>query len=80
MVVMTPADENECRQMLSAGLNYNGPVAVRYPRGKGPGVTVNSAIEDIAIGRAVQIRQGKDIAFLALWFQRYTRLESSRRI
>ncbi|HIL93626.1 MAG TPA: 1-deoxy-D-xylulose-5-phosphate synthase [Cycloclasticus sp.] len=65
MVVMTPADENECRQMLSAGLNYNGPVAVRYPRGKGPGVTVNSAIEDIAIGRAVQIRQGKDIAFLA---------------
>ncbi len=47
MVIMTPADENECRQMLNAGLHYEGPVAVRYPRGKGPGVTVKSTTEHI---------------------------------
>ncbi|MEO1888786.1 MAG: 1-deoxy-D-xylulose-5-phosphate synthase [Cycloclasticus sp.] len=65
MVIMTPADENECRQMLNAGLNYEGPVAVRYPRGKGPGVTVNNTTEHIEMGRAIQIRDGKDIALLA---------------
>jgi 1-deoxy-D-xylulose-5-phosphate synthase len=65
MVIMTPADENECRQMLNAGLHYEGPVAVRYPRGKGPGVTVKSTTEHIEIGRAIQVREGKDIALLA---------------
>ena len=38
MVVMAPADENECRQMLSTGFRHDGPAAVRYPRGTGPGV------------------------------------------
>ena len=40
MVVMAPADENECRQMLSTGFQYTGPAAVRYPRGTGPGVEI----------------------------------------
>ena len=42
MVVMAPADENECRQMLSTGFRHAGPAAVRYPRGTGPGVARRS--------------------------------------
>ncbi len=38
MMLMAPADEAECRKMLSTGFHYSGPVAVRYPRGTGPGV------------------------------------------
>src|SRR3546814_5756929 len=45
MVVMAPADENECRQMLSTGFRFDGPAAVRYPRGSGPGVAVQSSEE-----------------------------------
>lgn len=65
MVIMTPSNENECRQMLTAGLNYNGPAAVRYPRGKGPGTPVNKTVEPIEIGRAIQVRDGNGIALLA---------------
>ena len=45
MIIMAPADENECRLMLTTGINYNGPVAVRYPRGKGPGVAINNTLD-----------------------------------
>ncbi len=65
MLIMAPADENECRQMLNTGIHYNGPAAVRYPRGKGPGVTVNCGDETIEIGRAKLVREGKGIALLA---------------
>jgi len=65
MVIMAPADENECRQMLTTGIHYNGPVAVRYPRGKGPGATINNTLECIEIGQALKVREGKDIALLA---------------
>jgi len=65
MVIMAPADENECRQMLTTGIHYNGPVAVRYPRGKGPGVAINNTLECIEIGQALKVREGKDIALLA---------------
>ena len=52
MVVMTPADENECRQMLYTGFTLDGPVAVRYPRGSGPGVPVVAAMAALPVGRA----------------------------
>jgi len=52
MVVMTPADENECRQMLYTGFTLDGPVAVRYPRGSGPGVPVVAAMTALPVGRA----------------------------
>jgi 1-deoxy-D-xylulose-5-phosphate synthase len=57
MTVMTPSDENECRQMLYTGFLQNGPVAVRYPRGAGPGVPVATAMAEIPIGRAVVRRE-----------------------
>jgi 1-deoxy-D-xylulose-5-phosphate synthase len=58
MVVMAPADENECRQMLyTAGL-LDGPAAVRYPRGRGPGMTVEKTMQALPVGRAEVRRHG----------------------
>lgn len=65
MVIMAPADENECRLMLTTGIQHKGPVAVRYPRGKGPGVTISNTLDSIPIGKAVTLREGKDTALLA---------------
>ena len=65
MVVMAPADENECRQMLSTGLHYAGPAAVRYPRGSGPGVAVEANLDTVPIGKAQLRRSGSRIALLA---------------
>ncbi|HVS26303.1 MAG TPA: 1-deoxy-D-xylulose-5-phosphate synthase [Burkholderiales bacterium] len=65
MVVMAPADENECRQMLYTGFRHNGPAAVRYPRGNGPGVAVQKEMTLLPVGRAELRRQGKKIALLA---------------
>ncbi|WP_222564115.1 1-deoxy-D-xylulose-5-phosphate synthase [Novilysobacter antarcticus] len=65
MVVMAPADENECRQMLSTGFRFNGPAAVRYPRGSGPGVAVQSTLDVLQIGKAQLRRRGSRIALLA---------------
>ena len=65
LVVMTPADENECRNMLSTGYSLEKPVAVRYPRGKGPGVSLSEKTEMLAIGKAELRRQGTSTAILA---------------
>jgi 1-deoxy-D-xylulose-5-phosphate synthase len=65
MVIMTPSDENETRQMLYTGFLLAQPCAVRYPRGTGPGVRVEEEMSAIPIGSAELRREGKDIAFLA---------------
>jgi len=65
MVVMTPSDENECRQMLYTAFTLEGPAAVRYPRGAGPGVAVGNEMQAIAVGRGEVRRQGKRVAILA---------------
>ncbi|OQK18680.1 1-deoxy-D-xylulose-5-phosphate synthase [Methyloprofundus sedimenti] len=65
MLVMAPADENECRQMLTTGYNYDGPASVRYPRGKGPGSTVNTDFSELEIGKAEIRHKGGRIAILA---------------
>lgn len=65
MVVMTPADENECRQMLSTAFTLDGPSAVRYPRGSGPGTRVAPGFEVIPLGTGQIRRQGKRVALLA---------------
>ena len=59
MVVMTPSDENECRQMLTTGLECGSPAAVRYPRGAGPGVPIVHELKPLPIGRGVVRRHGK---------------------
>ncbi len=65
MVVMAPADENECRQMLSTGFKFEGPAAVRYPRGAGPGVPVQSSLDTLTIGKADVRLHGSRVALLA---------------
>ncbi|MDV5139451.1 1-deoxy-D-xylulose-5-phosphate synthase [Chimaeribacter arupi] len=64
MVIMTPSDENECRQMLHTGYHYaDGPVAVRYPRGNGTGATCEP-LAMLPIGKGVVRREGEKVAIL----------------
>ena len=65
MVLMAPADENECRQMLYTGYQLNGPAAVRYPRGSGPGVALQKEFSALPIGKGIVVREGRQIAILA---------------
>ncbi|SFM81263.1 1-deoxy-D-xylulose-5-phosphate synthase [Halopseudomonas yangmingensis] len=64
MLVMTPADENETRQMLTTGFLHNGPAAVRYPRGTGPGTPIEPTLEPLPIGKGLISRQGQRVAIL----------------
>ena len=64
MVIMAPADENEARQMLYTGYLHNGPAAVRYPRGTGPGVKIEQTMTALPIGKGRLSRAGKQVAIL----------------
>ena len=69
LVVLTPADEAECRAMLSAAYHHPGPAAVRYPRGSGPGVAIPATLAPLEIGKAEHRREagsnGSRVALLA---------------
>jgi 1-deoxy-D-xylulose-5-phosphate synthase len=65
MTVMTPADENECRQMLFTGFQMTTPAAVRYPRGAGPGVEARKEMTALPVGKGEIRRRGSNIAILA---------------
>ncbi len=64
MVIMTPADENECRQMLYTGYQYQGPAAVRYPRGNGCGAVIQAQMTRLELGKGRVIRRGSKLAIL----------------
>ena len=65
MIVMAPADENECRQMLTTGFLHDGPAAVRYPRGTGAGVALERELAALPVGRAQVRNRGSGLALLA---------------
>ncbi len=65
MVVMAASDENECRQMLTTAYHFNGPAAVRYPRGAGIGAVIEKELSSIEMGKGVIRRQGSKVAILA---------------
>jgi 1-deoxy-D-xylulose-5-phosphate synthase len=65
MVVMAPSDENECRKMLTTAYRFNGPAAVRYPRGAGVGAAIDPALDVLDIGKGVVRREGQGVAILA---------------
>jgi len=65
LVIMAASDANECRQMLYTGYQHDGPAAVRYPRGSGPEVEIQTEMNLIPLGKAEPRRQGKKIALLA---------------
>ena len=70
MLVMTPSDENELRLMLSTGYHYNGPAAVRYPRGTGPNAEISPQLDSIEIGKGVLRREGSgQVAILVFGVQ-----------
>ena len=64
MVVMTPSDENETRQLLHTGLMFDGPAAVRYPRGTGPGAVIAQELTPLPIGKGRVVREGREVAIL----------------
>ncbi|HET8940563.1 MAG TPA: 1-deoxy-D-xylulose-5-phosphate synthase [Rudaea sp.] len=65
MLVMAPGDENECRALLTTGFQFAGPAAVRYPRGVGPGVKLDTTLSSLPIGKAQMRRRGSQLAILA---------------
>ena len=65
MVVAAPADENECRQLLTTAFNHPGPAAVRYPRGTGPGASIDPELKALPIGKGEIRRRGGGVAILA---------------
>ena len=65
MLVMTPSDENETRQMLSTGFLYDGPASVRYPRGVGPGAIIDMNLAPLEIGKGQVRRKGHKVAILS---------------
>ncbi len=80
LVVMAPADENECRQMLYTGYRHPGPVAVRYPRGRGRGVPIQQELSALPLGKAELLREGSQVAILAFGHPVHDCLEVARRI
>ena len=65
MVVMAPADEIECRRMLTTAFSLDCPTAVRYPRGGGTGAIPETSLETLAVGKAKALRRGRGVALLA---------------
>jgi len=66
LVIMAPMNEEELRHMLWTAVHYNGPVAIRYPRGAGESVPLSASFENLPIGVSKVIRPGNDIAIIAI--------------
>jgi 1-deoxy-D-xylulose-5-phosphate synthase len=66
MVVSAPRDERELRDLLYTGVHHDGPFAVRFPRGTGPGAPTNLPMRKIEVGRAEVLREGSDVTLLGL--------------
>ncbi len=78
MVLMAPKDEAELQQMLVTGINYNGPIAMRYPRGNGYGVPLKEeGWEPLPIGKAEILRHGDNALMLAYGSMVYPAMEAA---
>ncbi|MEO6625445.1 MAG: 1-deoxy-D-xylulose-5-phosphate synthase [Burkholderiaceae bacterium] len=75
MAIACPADEKECRQLLSTAFAQDGPVAVRYPRGAGAGVAILPTLEALPFGRGEVRRQGRGLAILVFGTLLYPALQ-----
>jgi 1-deoxy-D-xylulose-5-phosphate synthase len=65
LLVMAPSNEDETRKLLSTGFAWSGPAAVRYPRGTGPGATIEPTLQSVEIGRGVRRASGREVGILA---------------
>jgi len=80
MMVMAPRDQEELRDMLWATLEIEGPVAVRYPRGSGSSIAIGTEPRPIAVGKSVIVREGGDVALLAVGRMVDVALETSDKL
>jgi 1-deoxy-D-xylulose-5-phosphate synthase len=80
LVLMAPKDENELRDMLFTAVEHPGPVALRYPRGRGLGVAFSSTLSKVPIGKAEVLREGQDLLILALGACVHPALEAAREL
>jgi 1-deoxy-D-xylulose-5-phosphate synthase len=80
MVLMAPKDEDELRHMLYTAVDHPGPIALRYPRGRGMGVPFSSTLHKIPIGRAEVLREGEDLLILAIGASVYPSLEVAKEL
>jgi len=80
LLIMTPSDENELRRLLTTGYLFNGPAAVRYPRGSGPNAALDPGLEPLPIGKGVLRRQGQGVAILVFGVQLQEALQVAERL
>lgn len=82
MLVMTPSNERECWQLLTTGYQHSGPAAVRYPRGRGPGILppLEAENEALPIGKGIIRREGQKVAFLAFGAPMTQALEAAEQL
>jgi 1-deoxy-D-xylulose-5-phosphate synthase len=64
MIIAAPSNENECRQLLTSAYQHQGPSAVRYPRGEGIGVDIETELTPLPVGKGVLLKRGSDVAIL----------------
>jgi len=80
LVIMAPKDENELQHMVYTATKHEGPVAIRYPRGEGLGVGMDARLMRLPIGKAELLKNGNDVAILALGHGVYPSLEAAREL
>lgn len=80
LIISAPKDENEMQHLVYTGVRANHAMAIRYPRGSGPGVALDEALHELPIGKGEILRDGKDMAILALGNLVYPALEAAEEL
>ena len=80
LIIMTPSDENETYRALSTGYDFNGPAAVRYPRGKGIGIPIDKGMRPLEVGKGLIRRDGNAIAIFAFGSMVKAALEAAEKL
>ena len=80
LIIMTPSDESETYRALSTGFDFNGPAAVRYPRGKGIGIPIDKGMRPLEIGKGLVRRDGNTIAIFAFGSMVKAALEAAEKL
>ena len=80
MGIACPADENECRKLLTTAFEQNSPVAVRYPRGAGAGVETEAGLKSLPFGKGEVCREGRGVAILAFGTLLYPALQAAEKL
>lgn len=80
IILMAPKDESELRDMLLTAIEFDGPAALRYPRGNGVGVDISAPPKELEIGKGEVLREGKDLAIVAYGSMVYPSLEAAEKL